>query len=98
MHATDWIQFALFLGLLTLITKPLGLYLMQVLDANGRTWLDPVIRPAEKLTYKLLGIDPQREQGWKQYTFAILALSLVGVVFTYAILRLQGVLPWNPQG
>lgn len=98
MHATDWIQFALFLGLLTLITKPLGLYLMQVLDANGRTWLDPVIRPAEKLTYKLLGIDPQREQGWKQYTFAILALSLVGVVFTYAILRLQHVLPWNPQG
>jgi len=98
MHATDWIQFALFLGLLTLITKPLGLYLMQVLDANGRTWLDPVIRPAEKLTYKLLGIDPQREQGWKQYTFAILALSLVGVVFTYAILRLQGVLSWNPQG
>jgi len=98
MHTTDWIQFALFLGLLTLITKPLGLYLMQVLDANGRTWLDPVIRPVEKLTYKLLGIDPQREQGWKQYTFAILAFSFFGVAFTYAILRLQNVLPWNPQG
>jgi len=98
MHSTDWLQFAIFLGLLTLITKPLGLYLVQVLDANGRTWLDPVLRPLEKITYKLLGVDPQREQGWKQYTFAMLAFSLVGVVFTYAILRLQDVLPWNPQG
>ena len=98
MHSTDWLQFALFLGLLTLITKPLGLYLVQVLHANGRTWLDPIINPLEKLTYKLLGVDPQREQGWKQYTFAMLAFSLVGVVFTYAILRLQDVLPWNPQG
>jgi len=97
MHATDWLQLALFLGLLTLITKPLGLYLMQVLDTNGRTWLDPVLKPVEKLTYKLLGADPQREHGWKQYTFAMLAFSLVGVVFTYAILRLQHLLPWNPQ-
>lgn len=98
MHATDWLQLALFLGLLTLITKPMGLYLMQVLDANGRTWLDPVLQPLEKLTYKLLGVDPQREQGWKQYTFAMLAFSLIGVVFTYVILRFQDVLPWNPQG
>lgn len=98
MHSTDWLQFALFLGLLTLITKPLGLYLVQVLDANGHTWLDPIIKPFEKITYKLLGVDPQREQGWKQYTFAMLAFSLVGVVFTYTILRLQGLLPLNPQG
>jgi K+-transporting ATPase ATPase A chain len=98
MHATDWIQFALFIGLLTLITKPLGLYLMQVLDADGRTWLDPAIKPLERITYRLLGIDPGREQSWKQYTFALLAFSLVGVFFTYAILRLQHVLPWNPQG
>ncbi|MDZ4401849.1 potassium-transporting ATPase subunit KdpA [Prosthecobacter sp.] len=98
MHSTDWIQFALYLGLLTLITKPLGLYLVQVLDANGRTWLDPIIKPFEKITYRLLGVDSQREQGWKQYTFAMLAFSLVGVVFTYTILRLQDVLPWNPQG
>jgi K+-transporting ATPase ATPase A chain len=98
MHSTDWLQFALFLGILTLITKPMGLCLMQVLDANGRTWFDPVLKPFEKLTYKLLGVDPKREQSWLQYTFAMLAFSLVGVVFTYAILRLQGVLPLNPQG
>ena len=97
MQINDWLQFGLFLGLLTLITKPMGLYLMQVLDTNGRTWLDPVLKPLERITYKLLGVDPQREQGWKQYTFAMLAFSLVGVVFTYAILRLQHVLPWNPQ-
>ncbi|MBL9185290.1 MAG: potassium-transporting ATPase subunit KdpA [Verrucomicrobiaceae bacterium] len=97
MQINDWLQFALYLGLLTLITKPMGLYLMQVLDTNGRTWLDPVVKPVEKLTYKLLGTDPQSEQGWKQYTFAMLAFSLVGVVFTYAILRLQDLLPWNPQ-
>ena len=97
MHAKDWFQFALYLGILALITKPMGLYLMQVLDANGRTWFDPVVRPVERLTYKVLGIDPQREHGWKQYTFAMLAFSLVGVVFTYAILRLQHLLPWNPQ-
>ena len=73
MHINDWLQFALYLGLLTLITKPMGLYLMQVLDTNGRTWLDPVLKPLERITYKLLGVDPQREQGWKQYTFAMLA-------------------------
>jgi potassium-transporting ATPase potassium-binding subunit len=98
MQINDWLQFALYLGLLTLITKPMGLYLMQVLDTNGRTWLDPVLKPLERITYKLLGVDPQREQGWKQYTFAMLAFSLVGVVFTYAILRLQHMLPLNPQG
>lgn len=98
MHSNDWLQFALFLGILTLITKPMGLYLMQVLDANGRTWLDPILKPFEKLTFKLLGVDPQREQSWQQYAFAMLAFSLVGVAFTYAILRLQDVLPFNPQG
>ncbi len=97
MHTNDWLQFALFLGLLTLITKPMGLYLMQVLDTNGRTWLDPVLKPLERNTYKLLGVDPQREQGWKQYTFAMLAFSFVGMVFTYSILRLQHLLPLNPQ-
>jgi len=97
MQPTDWFQLFLFVALLTFVTKPLGLYLVQVLDVNGRTWLDPVIKPVEKLTYKLLGIAPQREQDWKQYTFAMLAFSLAGVVFTYAILRLQHLLPLNPQ-
>ena len=97
MHSTDWLQFALFIGLLALITKPLGIYLTQVLDANGKTWLDPVIRPLERLTYSLMGLDRNKEQGWKQYTLAMLLFSLVGVAFTYLILRYQHLLPLNPQ-
>ena len=97
MHSTDWLQFALFIGLLALITKPLGIYLTQVLDANGKTWLDPVLGPLERLTYSLMGLDRNQEQGWKQYTLAMLLFSLVGIVFTYLILRCQHLLPMNPQ-
>jgi K+-transporting ATPase ATPase A chain len=103
MNATlGWTQLALYLGLLLVITKPLGLYLLQVLDANGRTWLDPILRPLERLTYRLGGVDPAREQHWKQYTISMLIFSLVTTLVTYAILRLQAILPLqhvlNPQG
>jgi K+-transporting ATPase ATPase A chain len=97
MNAHQWLELALYLGALILVTKPLGLYLNRVLDANGRTWLDPVMRPLEKLTYWIFRIDPAKEQGWKQYTFAMLIFSLVSCLFTYVILRLQDILPLNPQ-
>ncbi len=96
-NPNSWFQFALYIGALLLITKPLGLHLVQVLDTRGKTWLDPVIRPIERLTYRLCGIDPQREQGWMGYTFALLAFSFVGLLFTYFILRYQDHLPLNPQ-
>ena len=76
----------------------MGLYLMQVLDANGKTWLDPVLRPLERGTYRVMGVDPNKEHDWKQYTLAMLLFSMVGCLFTYAILRLQNILPLNPQG
>src|SRR5216117_655868 len=98
MQASGWLQFALFIIALALITKPMGLYLMQVLDANGKTWFDPVLRPLERLTYRLMGVKSEREQDWKQYTLAMLLFSLVSLLFTYAILRLQHLLPLNPQG
>ena len=98
MQASGWIQFTLFLVALALITKPIGLYLGQVLDVNGRTWLDPVLRPLERVTYRLMGVDSQKEHDWKHYTLAMLLFSLVGCLFTYAILRLQHLLPLNPQG
>jgi K+-transporting ATPase ATPase A chain len=98
MQTNDWLQFALFLGVLALITKPIGLYLTQVLDPQGKTWLDPIIIPLEKLTYRLMGVDSSKEQGWKGYTLAMLLFSMVGLLFTYAILRLQHLLPMNPQG
>jgi K+-transporting ATPase ATPase A chain len=98
MQASGWLQFALYFFALVLITKPMGLYLLQVLDANGRTWLDPVLRPLERLTFRLMGVDSSQEHNWKQYTLAMLLFSLVGCLFTYAILRLQHILPLNPQG
>jgi K+-transporting ATPase ATPase A chain len=98
MHSLEWIQLIGYVAALALITKPLGLYFCRVLDANGRTWLDPVLRPLERLTYRLIGVDPAREQGWKQYTVAMVIFSMVSCLFTYAILRLQKYLPLNPQG
>src|SRR6266496_646670 len=98
METSGWIQLAIFLIALALITKPMGLYLVQVLDANGRTFLDPLLRPLERATYRAMGIRPNEEHNWKQYTLAMLLFSLVGCIFTYAILRLQNLLPLNPQG
>lgn len=98
MKITDWLQFALFIGLLAFITKPLGLYLTRVLDTNGRTFLDPVLRPLERLTYRLMGIDKNREHGWWEYTAAMLVFSLVGLLMTWGMLIFQHLLPMNPQG
>jgi K+-transporting ATPase ATPase A chain len=98
MNTSGWIQLALFVVALAAITKPMGLYLMRVLDANGKTWFDPVLRPLERLTYRLMGVRADQEHNWRQYTWAMLLFSLVSCVFTYAILRLQNILPLNPQG
>jgi len=97
MNTSGWIQLALYCLALAAITKPMGLYLMQVLDAKGRTWFDPILRPLERVTYRLMGVKADQEQGWKQYTLAMLLFSLVSCIFTYAILRLQQFLPLNPQ-
>ena len=98
MHALDYWQLALFVGLLALLTKPLGGYLERVLTADGRTWLDPLVKPLERLTYRLMGVRSDTEQGWREYTVAMLVFSAAGCLFTYAILRLQYYLPFNPQG
>jgi K+-transporting ATPase ATPase A chain len=97
MRSIDWLQLGLYVAILALITKPMGLYLLRVLDANGRTWLDPILKPLERLTYKLMGVTSDTEQDWKGYTFAMLLFSLVSCLLTYAILRLQNWLPLNPQ-
>jgi K+-transporting ATPase ATPase A chain len=98
MRSSDWYQLLLYVAALALITKPMGLYLYRVLDANGKTWLDPVLKPLERLTYRLMGVKSDSEQDWRQYTTAMLLFSLVSCLFTYAILRLQNLLPLNPQG
>jgi K+-transporting ATPase ATPase A chain len=97
MNISGWIQLALFVLVLVLITKPLGLYLTQVLDTNGKTFLDAVIGPLERFTYRILGVRSEREHNWVQYAVAMLIFSAVSMVFTYGILRLQDHLPLNPQ-
>jgi K+-transporting ATPase ATPase A chain len=97
VNLNAWLQFAAFLGALLLLTKPLGLYLAQVLDPNGKTWLDPLLRPLERLTYRVARIDPDREQNWLAYALSLLAFNAVGLVLTYVILRFQDKLPLNPQ-
>ena len=92
-----WLQLALYLGALLLLTRPLGLFLVRVLDPRGHTFLDPIVKPFERLTYRLCGIDPEKEQSWLGYTFAVLAFSVVGLLFTYFVLRFQHLLPLNPQ-
>src|SRR5712664_3840678 len=98
MRSIDWLQLVVFVVAVALITKPMGLYLMRVLDSKGKTWLDPLLKPLERLTYRVMGVKADQEQDWKQYTFAMLLFSLVSCLFTYAILRLQHLLPLNPQG
>jgi len=98
MNSNGWIQLAFFSIVLLALTKPMGLYLMQVLDVNGRTIFDPALKPVERLIYRVAGIDPAQEQDWKGYAISVLIFSLVTLLLTYLNLRLQGVLPLNPQG
>jgi K+-transporting ATPase ATPase A chain len=98
MHAFGWIQLAVYVGLLLAITKPMGLYLLRVLDperAGGGTFLDPVLGPIERLIYKIIGGDSKGEHTWKQYLVCMLLFSLVTMGITYGILRLQSHLPWH---
>ena len=98
MNTSGWLQLAFFSIVLLALTKPMGLYLVRVLDAEGRTFLDPVLKPVERLIYRLAGIDPAKEQDWQGYAVSVLIFSVVTMLLTYFILRLQYFLPLNPQG
>ncbi|MCU0243596.1 MAG: potassium-transporting ATPase subunit KdpA [Acidobacteria bacterium] len=98
MDIAGGLQLALFVGLLVAVTKPLGLYLARVLEPEGRTWLDRPVKPVERLLYRILGVDPKSEQDWRRYARSLFVFSLAGLLFTYAVLRLQRFLPLNPQG
>ena len=97
MDVFGWIQLTLFLGILFLVTKPLGLYLVRVLEPEGKTWLDGAVGPVERGLYRVLGVDPGREQNWREYARSLIIFSLAGLLFTYVVLRLQHLLPLNPQ-
>ncbi len=99
MSMSGWIQLAVYVVVLVVLTKPLGIYLLQVLDPEvaGGTFLDRALGPVERFIYAILRVNPKREQTWKQYGVALLIFSVVTALMTYAILRLQNHLPLNPQ-
>ena len=96
MSANGWLQFALFSLILLASVRPVGIYLARVLEGE-RTWLDPVLRPFERIIYKLSGVNATQEMNWREYAFAVLGFSAVSMLLTYGIERLQALLPWNPQ-
>ncbi|MFZ0743867.1 MAG: potassium-transporting ATPase subunit KdpA [Terracidiphilus sp.] len=97
MSANGWLQFAVYCLVLLATVRPVGIYLARVLEGE-RTWLDPVLRPFERLIYKLSGVNSEKEMNWREYAYAMLGFAAAGMVLTYAIERLQAFLPWNPQG
>jgi K+-transporting ATPase ATPase A chain len=96
MTANGWLQILLFLGLVLLVTKPLGIFMTRVFNRE-KTFMDPVLRPLEKLLYRLTGVDEEHEMRWTEYATAMLLFSLVSMVVLYLMERLQGYLPFNPQ-
>jgi K+-transporting ATPase ATPase A chain len=91
-----WLQILFFLLAILLVTKPLGVFMARVF-ARERTCLDPVMRPVERLIYRLTGVDERRGMRWTEYAVALLLFSAVSLVALYAMQRLQAWLPFNPQ-
>jgi len=96
MTANGWFQIGFFLFVIFLITKPLGVFITRVFNRE-KTLLDPILRPIEKLVYRLSGVDEQREMRWTEYTIAMLLFSGVSMTLLYLIERMQRWLPLNPQ-
>ena len=97
MTTNGVLQIVLFFGILAVLIKPLGVYMARVF-AGERTFLDPVLRPVERLIYRICGVDPEREQHWTTYTVAMLLFNFAGLLLLYVLQRTQHLLPLNPQG
>src|SRR5665213_2474185 len=96
MTSIGVLQIAIFLGLILVCTKPLGAFMARVFEGQ-RTFLHPVLRWLEVLTYKVIGVKEEAEQRWTTYTAALLSFSIFGFLLTYLLQRAQGFLPFNPQ-
>ena len=96
MTSVGVLQIAIFFGLILICTKPLGSFMARLFEGQ-RTFLHPVLRWLEVLTYKVIGVKEEVEQRWTQYTAAVLSFSVFGFLITYLIQRTQGFLPFNPQ-
>jgi K+-transporting ATPase ATPase A chain len=96
MTSNGWFQIGLFFLILLAVTKPLGIFMTRVF-AGEKTFLDPVLRPVERLIYRTTAVDEKREMDWKEYTVAMLLFSVVSMLVLYLMERIQHWLPWNPQ-
>ncbi len=96
MTANGWLQIAVFLALVLAVTKPMGVFMARVFNRE-RTFLDPVLRPVERLVYRLTGVNEKYEMRWTEYAFAMLLFSVVSMLLLYLIQRIQLHLPFNPQ-
>jgi len=96
MTANGWFQIFLFLLIIFLVTKPMGVFMTRVFNRE-KTFMDPVLRPVEKLLYRVTGVDENHEMRWTEYAISMLLFSLVSMIVLYLMQRLQGDLPWNPQ-
>jgi K+-transporting ATPase ATPase A chain len=96
MSVNGWLQFAIYCLVLLATVRPVGIYMARVFEGE-RTWLDPVLRPIERLIYKLCAVNSDNEMNWREYAYAMLGFAAAGMLLTYGIERLQALLPWNPQ-
>jgi len=96
MTANGWFQMGLYVLAIFLVTKPLGIFMARVFGGQ-KTFLDPVLRPVERLIYRLCGVDEKREMRWTEYGAAMLLFSGVSLIFLYLTERMQQWLPLNPQ-
>jgi potassium-transporting ATPase potassium-binding subunit len=96
MTANGWLQIFLFLALVFLVTKPIGIFMTKVFNRE-KTFMDPVLRPVERLLYRVTGVDESHEMRWTEYAISMLLFSLVSMIVLYLMERLQGYLPLNPQ-
>lgn len=96
MSLNGWLQIAVFIATVLLLAKPVGSYMTYVFERR-RTFLDPVLVPCERLLYRLTGVKPEEEMSWSQYGVAMLVFSAASLSLTYAVQRLQHLLPLNTQ-
>src|SRR5712671_3837287 len=96
MTANGWFQVAFFLLLVLAVTKPMGVFMARVFNRE-KTFMDPVLRPLERLLYRITGVDETHEMRWTEYAVSMLLFSVVSMLVLYLIQRVQGILPFNPQ-
>jgi K+-transporting ATPase ATPase A chain len=96
MTVNGWLQILVFLALVFAVTKPMGVFMARVFNRE-KTFMDPVLRPIERLLYRVTGVDEDHEMRWTEYAIAMLLFSVVSMIVLYFIQRLQGFLPFNPQ-